>query len=888
MKRAEYATLRAGELRWRCDAALIESLRAGAPAEVAAEAPAEAPAEAASPPRKRVRPPRGARVIERPGRPPALSGELITPPHTLDPLTADSLYFTQGRALESLQLGVRMEGPGYHIFVAGPSSTGKTSTVKAMLRDIKRPQRALKDFLYVNNFEDGDRPHLIALPAGEGRELKRAVARFVELLPEVVHGALSSERVERARRQLEEQLVMNREDDLEALQAECAAAHFTLVKSGEDMSNVEVAVVVGRRRKPVHIDEWILEVERGKIKAADVDATIATHEALELKLHQVWERAQATRWEAKRKLSEVEVAETRHALRYAAQSLAPFYVKGERASVLYAWVEGLAQWIEDHLEELKEYKSSKEEPLDLRDVRVLQVNLIHEAAAEPPVIFEQSPTLINLLGTIERSGDDTHPHLDYGDIRGGSLLKANGGILVVNANDMATDAPLWRSLLRALRSRSLEIQSPDQLFASGGCPLKPTPIPLDIKVLAIGDDELYRALFVSNDDFGRVFKIKVEFDDALPNAPESVGLYVSHADKVAREEGLPRFTHEALSLWVEFGTRLSGRQDRLSTQLGTLTDVLREAAFYAKEGEAEAVSASHMRRALQQRFERHQLIEDHLFKMFDDQVIELSPSGWEVGAANGLTVLDFGDHACGHPCRISASVSPGEAGVVSVEREVELSGRLHDKGALTLSAYLRARYLPDAVCALHATLIFDQLHDEVEGDSASLAEAVALISALSGAYVDQGVAMTGALDSRGRVQAIGGVNEKVEGFFRLCKLKGLTGEQGVVIPSANVRDLALRQEVIDAVEAGRFRLWPVSTVDEALEVICDRPAGEPPRAPSLRLPRPPQGEDGAPRGAWEDATLTAPAFPVGSINDACRARLLALSSVAASFNGGAR
>ncbi len=885
MKRAEYATLSAGDLRWRCDEELIEELRAGSESAAREEAPEPPAAEPPTPARKRVKPPRGARIVERPGRAPTLSGQVIAHPDRFDPLTAEALYFTQGRALESLQLGVRMEGPGYHVFVAGPASTGKSSTVKAMLRDIKRPQRPRKDFLYVNNFEDADRPHLIALPAGEGRDLKRSVGRFVDHLPEVIHGALSSERVERARRQLEERLAVRRELDLEALQAECAAAGFTLVRGGEDNAVVEVAVVVGRRRKPLHIDEWIGEVERGKLKSPDIDGALAAHEALELKLHQVWERAQTAEWEAKRKLSEVEVAETSAALRQSAQSLAPFYAKSEPASALYAWVEGLAKWIEDLLEELKEYKSSKEEPLDLRDVRVLQVNLIHEAAAEAPVIFEQSPTLINLLGTIERSGDDTHPHLDYGDIRGGSLLKANGGVLVVNANDMATDMPLWRALLRALRARSLEIQSPDQLFASGGCPLKPTPVPLDVKVIAIGDDELYRALFVTNDDFGRVFKIKAEFDDALPNTPEGVGLYVTHADRVAREEGLPPFSAAAVGLWVEFGTRLSGRQDRLSMQLGTLTDVLREAAFYAKEEEDAEVSAAHMRRALQQRFERHQLIEDHLFKMFDDQVIELAPSGWEVGAANGLTVLDFGDHACGHPCRISASVSPGEAGVVSVEREVELSGRLHDKGALTLSAYLRARYLPDAMCALHATLIFYQLHDEVEGDSASLAEAVALISALSGAYVDQGVAMTGALDSRGRVQAIGGVNEKVEGFFRLCKLKGLTGEQGVVIPRANVRDLALRQEVIEAVAEGRFRLWPVSTVDEALEVLCDRAAGESARARPTRLEEPPELDDGERVGAWAPtAALAAPSFSAGSINLACRKRLLALSGVAASFN----
>ena len=260
--------------------------------------------------------------------------------------------------------------------------------------------------------------------------------------------------------------------------------------------------------------------------------------------------------------------------------------------------------------------------------------------------------------------------------------------------------------------------------------------------------------------------------------------------------------------------------------LGALTDLLREAAFYAREG-GEEITARHMKRALRQRFERHQMIEDKLFQMFEDGAMELSPRGAEVGSAIGLTVMDFGDHACGQPCKISASVSPGQAGVVSVEREVELSGRLHDKGALTLSAYLRAHYLPDHVCALHATLCFDQLHDEIEGDSASLAEAVALISALSERPVAQHIAMTGALDIRGRVQAIGGINEKIEGFFRLCKLDGLTGEQGVLIPASNLNDLALRQEVIDAVEAGQFTVWPISHIDEALSVLCEGPLGEP-------------------------------------------------------------
>ena len=780
------------------------------------------------------------------------------------------LYFTQGRALSSLHLGVKMEGPGYHVFVAGPPSTGKSSTVKALLRAVERPPRARYDYAYVNQFEDADRPTLIQLPVGEGRRLKRCVARFIEQTPTIIHSALASEQVERKRRELNDALLALREEGLSELQELCAQEGFALIRTGEDLNSIEVAPL--RRKKPMHIEEWVQEVARGKIKTPDPDLMLAKHANLEVELNQLWEHISMSEWEAKQLLSEVELSEVINALRYSLKMLDPYFVmlpkedptqtiesqghtqedEGEPvhsgakqeehqsatetidlereaqerqleedtlgAGPLSAWVTGFLKWIEEHIEELKEYKTSKDEPIDLRDVRVLQVNLIHEAELETPVIFEQSPTLINLLGTIERSGEDTHPHLDFGDIRGGSLLKANGGILVVNANDMSHDAGVWRVLLRALRSRTLEIQSPDQLFSSGGGPLKPEPIPLDVKIIALGDDELFRALYVSNEDFGRVFKIKVEFDDSLPNSTESLSLYIAHADRVIREESLPIFSDEALCLWAEFGTRLSGHQGRLSTYLGALTDLLREAAFYASE-EGATAEASHMRRALKQRFERHQMIEDRLFQMFEDEAIELNPSGSAIGSAIGLTVMDFGDHACGQPCKISASVSPGEAGVVSVEREVELSGRLHDKGALTLSAYLRARYLPDQICALHATLCFDQLHDEIEGDSASLAEAVALISELSEVPVAQHIAMTGALDIRGRVQAIGGINEKIEGFYRLCKLKGLSGDQGVIIPKTNTRDLALRQELIDAVEAGEFRLWAVEHIDEALAIL---------------------------------------------------------------------
>ena len=778
----------------------------------------------------------------------------------------NKLYFTQPKALDSFEIGIQMDAPGSHLFISGPSSTGKTSTVRSLLQGLKRPVRERFDYFYLNNFMDADRTILCQVSAGEGRTVKRLIGRFVDRLPERILSALSSERVERQRRSLGEQLESLYQQEIMRFETECKAAGFALAYTeNEDIGRFEIQKVIKqwfKRTQSVPMEEWLSEFEDQEdltdLQTREINAVIESYERLEESLHQMWDALSETEWEVKRKVFEVEVDEVKTSILHEAHSLDPYYQSKGVEGILSPWVKGIIKWTEDHLEE---FKSAKEELLDLKDIRVLKVNLIHEAPDEAPLIFERSPTLINLLGTIERSGDDTHPHLDFADIRGGSLLKANGGILVLNANEMSAESGTWRALLRALKDRSLEIQSPDQLFSSGGGPLKPTSIPLDVKVIAIGEDELYRVLYINSEDFGRVFKIKVEFEDSLPNTLQSVGLYVAHAERVSGEEGLKPFDSKALALWIEFGTRLSGRQDRLSTHLGRLTDILREAAFYAKTSSGESVEEEDMRRALQAQFNRHQLIEDQLFQMMADRLIELTPRGREVGATHGLTVLDFGDHSCGHPCRISATHAPGHGGVVSIEREVSLSGRIHDKGALTLSAYLRAHYLPDHICALHATLAFDQVHDEIDGDSASLAEAIAIISSLAHVDIDQSIAMTGAIDQRGRVQAVGGLNEKIEGFYRLCKQAGLTGAQGVMIPTSNRLDLSLRSEVLQAVDQGQFSIWAIGSIDEALEIVCQQSAGV--RNQDL------QGGDEL--------------FPQGSINQRVRQRLLNLSEIARQF-----
>jgi predicted ATP-dependent protease len=741
-------------------------------------------------------------------------------------------HFMPKQARKAIKLALAMDAPGYNVFVSGPTGSGKTSAIKQLLKNNIRPKRPRYDFLYIHNFDDADRPHLCKLPQGQGKTLKRRLIHFVEAFPEVIMSALHSTRLKDRRRNLMRQLEDALNSALEQLQASCEELGFVFIHSEEDFGASEIQIKVGRR-KVISIEHWVMQVNQGKRKGK-VEEKIAQHESLTEHLHSLWDDLSRIEWDLHRHIAEIEVNEIRERLAIRTDSL--FFEQetpdlsdldhDEETTTLYdevnielaRWFEGLIDWVDDHLEELKQLSS--EPNLDLKDLRILKANLIHEAPKTPPIIFERTPTLINLLGTIERSGEDTHPHLDFGDIRSGSLLRANGGILVLNANDLSLEgASTWRFLLKALKHQKLEIQSPDQLFASGGSPIKPTSIPLDVKVIAIGDDELFRALFVSNEDFGRVFKIKAEFDDTLINDTSGLKAYLGHALRVQIEEGFKPFSPEALTLWCEYGTRLSGRQKRLSTQLSQLTDILREAGHYAHSSDQDSVSLEDLREALNSRFDRHKLIEDHLFEMIEDSLIELSPFGESVGLIHGLTVLDFGDHACGHPCRISATHAPGEFGVMSIEREVRLSGRSHDKGAMNVAAYLRAHYLPNLVSALHATLCFDQVHDEVDGDSASLAELLALISSLSQTPLKQSIAVTGAIDQRGNVQAIGGVNEKIEGFFRLCQHRGLNGDHGVIIPKSILNELSLKSTVLEAVKQGKFSLWAIDHVDQAITIL---------------------------------------------------------------------
>ncbi len=764
----------------------------------------------------------------------------------------------QPRAEKAIEVGVKMEAPGHHLFVCGPGNIGKMSAVKSILQKVQRPHRERFDYLYIHHFQERDRPLLVTVPPGQGKQLKRQMERFVEKLPEVINNSIRSSALDRKRKQAVNELKKAQTTNMAKLKEEAKALNFSIEEIATADGSFTIDIQPIHRKKAVPLDDLLENIQSGRLKGVDAQEIQRIHDDLEEKVQKVMDKLFDQERKIRRKIYDQEAKTVGRSLQRSSQSFLNEFLD---LPAIKKWNEGLMAWVVDHLEVFtqKEVEGGEEdeEELNMKNIRLLRVNLIMEAPeSAPPIIFEDNPSFSNLLGTIERSGEDTHNHLDFNDIRAGSLLKANGGILVLNADEASLEGvAMWRSLLRALKSRALEIQVVDQLMSSTG-PLKPEPIPLDVKVIAIGDEDLYRVLYQQIEDFGRVFKVKAEFDDSFHNHQNAWQLYKNHAIRVVNEEKLPIFSPSALALWTEYGTRLSGRRDRLSASLGDLTDLLRESSYYAYSQGLNEVSRAHVQQALQARTERHQLIEDQLFMMVEHQHLELNPVGKEIGAVHGLTVLDFGDYSCGQPCRITATVTPGSHGIISIEREVKLSGKIHDKAAMMIAAYLRSYYMPDQIIALHATLAFEQLHDEIEGDSASIAETIALISNLSKFEVDQGIAVTGAIDQKGRVQAVGGTNEKIEGFFRLCQLKGFTGTQGVIIPATNVDDLALSRKVLEAIDQKQFFVWGVHHINEVIELCFHKTAGVP-------------NEKGD--------------FPKGSVNEAVRKRLELLSEINANY-----
>jgi lon-related putative ATP-dependent protease len=774
----------------------------------------------------------------------------------------------QPRALEAMRLGVRIRSKGYNLFVSGAPGTGRRTAALRVLAEEPDGLERLRDIAFVFDFDAPLAPKVLRFPAGSGREFKRELHRLVETLKDLV--ALQAESDERKKREAEATALLEaRENDaLSSFEAELAAEGFRAVQVEASPGSQAMDIVPlvrrglagelllggaataipeapggageGAARVSAEAREAAEASEAGEVEESSFEALQdlvvqgllpeAAYDALRGRWYGFMDRMKKIFGELRRGRHELE----ERLARERDEALAP-QVKAEIALLARRWEEPcVLDWIKaleaDALGHLYLFRSRAEEgPRRRRSPALARygVNLVVDRAGarRAPVVIENHPSAVNLFGFVEpRPDEEGDSRNAYLRIRAGSFLQASGGWLLLRAEDVVQDEEAWLRLKRVLQDGRVEIQ-PREGPMGGVSWLKPEPVEADVKVVLLGGEGTYDALYQADPDFQKLFKVHAEFDATMPRSPAGLRDYAAFTRKIQAEERLLPVAPDGLGAVVEQGIRLAEYRNRLSTRFGLLADLLREADYHARAGGADRIGDAAVRQAIATRTRLANLPEEKIEEMIASGEIILQASGKALGRVNGLAVHDRGYFAFGLPAVISAQVSPGEGGVINIEGESGLSGEIYDKAVLIVEGFLRSRYSRDFPLAITASICFEQSYTAVEGDSASSTAVYALLSAIAGIPLRQDVAVTGSLNQIGQVQPVGGVNEKIEGFWRVCAQAGLTGTQGVMIPRRNVVNLTLPREIQEALAAGSFHLWAVSSIDEGIEVLTGMKAG---------------------------------------------------------------
>lgn len=729
----------------------------------------------------------------------------------------------QDRALRAIQTGLEIKSLGYNIFISGMVGTGRMTTIKQLLEKLEEGEKHLNDILYVNNFKYPDEPMLIMLPAGQGKLFSDAMDKLISTLRVSISEFVKSAYYSEHREHIIESQQKKQQKLLENFEARAAAEGFSVIQiqMGPFTRPDLVPVIDGQ---PVPFNRLEALVKESKISKELLTELKNRYEHLSSELEALFKNLREIDEETKGQLDAWDQEAITPLIKGSINSVRIRFPDPKIESYLGEVENDLIKKIDLFKTQKKEEKTNRETDnfLEYR-VNVLVDNTGQKKA---PVIIETNPTYSNLFGSIEFSYAPGGLGItDFSRIKAGSFIKANGGYLVLNALDSLVEPGVWTTLKRTLRNQIFEIQNYFQLYLFSSTRLKPEPIKCDVKVVFIGDDYIYNLLFNMDEDFKKIFKIKAEFDSAMKKSDEAVRDYIRFVKKIVVQDNLLPMDKTGLAALIEYAARISGRQDKLSTRFHIVADVIREASYWAQKSGHKEVSREDVEQAIKERFERVSLVEDKIQELIEEGIILIDTEGDVVGQVNGLSIYDMGQFMFGKPTRITARTAMGRAGVINIEREADLSGRTHNKGVLILAGYLRGKYAKDKPFALTASLAFEQSYSGIDGDSASVAEVCAIISSLAGIPLRQDIAVTGSLNQKGEVQPIGGVNEKVEGFFEVCQARGLTGKQGVVIPVQNVNNLMLRKEIVDAVKQGLFHIYPIRWVDEALEILTGVKAG---------------------------------------------------------------
>ncbi|MDQ7784316.1 MAG: ATP-binding protein [Desulfomonilaceae bacterium] len=741
----------------------------------------------------------------------------------------------QERAVKAIRRGLSMGGSGYDIFVAGANGTGRTATVKRLLEEFNVGGPVPLDICYVNNFKNPDQPRLILLEAGKGNSFKKQMNDLIGSLKKKIPAIFESEEFQTARNEIVNRHMGAQKALFKNFENKVQAENFMMVQvQVGPFTRPDLApVVVGNAMK---IEQLESLVEEGKFSEQELERIKEKYKELSLEMEKIFKAARDIDKTIQEDLEKLAKEWIEPLLRDVLAPLAEQYDTPE----IQAYLQEVEEDIMSHLDRFRPKLIASPQPgegqaqpmlvpPDPSQLKDYEVNVLidNSETDKPPVVIETTPTFRNLFGTVERVMDRQGLWTsDYRHIKAGSLLKANGGFLVLNARDFLMEPGVWQSLKRSLRNQSLEIQSdPFGFFFASA--LKPEKIPIKLKVLIIGDAEIYELLHWYDEDFRKIFKFKADFDSTMSNTDDNIGKLRSFINRLCAREALLSFDASGMEAAVGLAIRWGGRKKKITTQFERIEDLVREADFIAREEEWTSISADHVFRANADRIERVNMIEDKIHEFIGDGILMIDTDGTRVGQINGLSVYSFPEFSFGRPSRITVKTSMGKSGIINIEKEAELSGHSFDKGVLILSGFLRDRFAQDKPLNLTASITFEQSYSGVDGDSASSTELYALMSSLSNIPIDQGIAVTGSVNQHGQIQPIGGVNQKIEGFFKVCRDGGLTGRQGVMIPQRNVQDLMLEPEVIEEVKKGNFHVWAVDHVDEGIELLTGMPAGTP-------------------------------------------------------------
>jgi len=740
-------------------------------------------------------------------------------------------FIGQERAIRAIEFGLGVNKPGFNIFVTGLTGTGKTSIIKAFLKKITSQKMTPaadsptpEDWCYVYNFIDADRPQALKIRRGWGKALKADMEQLVHNLQREAKKMFESDEYAHQRQEMVEQIQKKQQGMMEALIEEASRGSFSLrmtpsgivllpTKDGKPMQEAEYMALVPAEKKR-------LEESRGEIEKK-VDDTLREGKKLE---REIAEKLEAAETQAADYLVRAPLAELKEKYRDYAKVVA--YLDGVRDHILknlgrFKGADGVPA---NAMMGAMQFGEAPGDPFLPYRVNVFVDNSDTQG---PPIIVETNPTYHNVIGVIEKKPMLGGYITDFTMIKAGSISRANGGYLVLYDRDVLSNAGVWEALQRVIKNRELRIEEPGAFF--GFVPpqgLRPEPIPTDTKVIMIGDPSLYRTLASADPDFRETFKVKADFNFEIDRTQENITAFACFIADYCNRDGLRHFDSEAVARIIEQGARQVEDQNKLSTRFSDTVDLLIESNYWAEKDKAELVSGKHVERAIAEKIFRLNLIEERLQDLIAEGTLLIDVDGAAVGQVNGLAVYQMGDFSFGKPSRITAKTFMGRGGITNIERESKLSGKSHDKGVLILGGYLGGKYAQQTPLSLSSTVCFEQSYDGVDGDSASSTELYAILSSLAEIPIKQGIAVTGSVNQNGEVQAIGGVNQKIEGHYDVCRLKGLTGHQGVMIPRANMRHLMLRSDVVDAVKAGKFQIYAVGTIDDGIEVLTGVAAGE--------------------------------------------------------------